>query len=442
VKKAKPVVKAAAKGVAKDAPKGATTGATKGVAKGVAKSAANPVAEKAPAKLAASASVAYEAWAVAAPGVEALLEREMRALGFADAAASPGGVSFGCDAAGLARANLHSRLASRVVVRLASFRATAFHELERSARKIEWARFVAPKGTFRLRVTAKKSRLYHSDAIAQRVAEAVVRAVPSAVAVALKGKDDEGEAIDSPEASEVDDSQLIVVRFDRDQCTISADSSGALLHRRGYRQAVARAPLRETLAAAMLAAVGYDASRPLVDPFCGSGTLVIEAAMMARDIAPGLQREFAAERWPEMRAAVWSAARDAARARIKPAAAAPLIGSDRDTGAIAAAMANAERAGVSADVQFVQRALSDLVAPPGPGLLIANPPYGVRVGESGPLRDLFARLGQVARAQCSGWRVALLSGDRTLEGQTGLRFTEILKTNNGGIPVRVVTATS
>ena len=404
-----------------------------------------PVKQAKPAPQGASSkggAVAYDAWAVAAPGVEALLERELRAIGFADAAASPGGVSFACDAAGLARANLHSRLASRVVVRLASFRATAFHELERSARTVEWARFVAPKGAFRLRVTAKKSKLYHSDAIAQRVAEAVVRAVPSAVAVALKGKDDEGEAIDSPDASEMDDSQLIVVRFDRDQCTISADSSGALLHRRGYRQAVARAPLRETLAAAMLAAVGYDASRPLVDPFCGSGTLVIEAAMMARDIAPGLQREFAAERWPETRAAVWSAAREAARARIKPAAAAPLIGSDRDTGAIAAAIANAARAGVSADVQFVQRALSDLVVPAGPGLLIANPPYGIRVGESGPLRDLFARLGQVARTQCSGWRVALLSGDRRLEGHTGLRFTEVLKTNNGGIPVRVVTATA
>ena len=389
-----------------------------------------------------AAPITYEAWAVAAPGVESLLESELRAIGFADAAASPGGVAFPCDAFGLARANLHSRLASRIVVRLAAFRATAFHELERSARKIEWARFVSPKGAFRLRVTAKKSRLYHSDAIAQRVAEAIVRAVPNAVPVALRGKDDEGDAIESAEASEVDDSQLFVVRLEHDRCTISADSSGALLHRRGYRLAVARAPLRETLAAAVLAAVRYDATRPLVDPFCGSGTLVIEAAMMARDIAPGLQRTFAAESWPEAKGADWRAAREAARARIKPAALAPLIGSDRDAGAITAALANAERAGVSADVQFVERALSELVAPLGPGLLIANPPYGVRVGESKPLRDLYARFGQVARAQCAGWRVALLSADRVLEGHTGLRFTEALKTSNGGLPVRVVVASS
>lgn len=387
-----------------------------------------------------SARGAYDAWAVAAPGVEALLERELRALGFSDALAASGGVRFACDTTGLARANLHSRLAARIVVRAASFRAMAFHELERAARKVEWARFVAPNGFFRLRVTAKKSRLYHSDAIAQRVAESVVRAVPGAVAVALKGKDDEGEAIDSPDASAVDASQLIVVRFDRDQCTISVDSSGELLHRRGYRQAVARAPLRETLAATMLAAVGYDASRPLVDPFCGSGTVVIEAAMMAREIAPGLQRGFAAELWPETPGAAWRDVRDAARARIKPAAAAPLVGSDRDAGAIDAALANAARAGVGGDVEFVQRALSDLVVPAGPGLLLTNPPYGVRVGEAGALRDLFARFGQVVRAQCPGWRVAMLSGDRALEGHTGLRFSEVLKTTNGGLPVRIVSA--
>jgi putative N6-adenine-specific DNA methylase len=435
VKKAKPAPKGAS-----GASKGASKTSAKVSSKAEAASDFEDVPENASEKTASVGAVAYEAWAVAAPGVEALLERELRTIGFADATASPGGVSFECDAAGLARANLHSRLASRIVVRLAAFRATAFYELERSARKIDWARFIRPKGAFRLRVTAKKSKLYHSDAIAQRVAEAVVRAVPSAVAVALKGKDDEGDAIDSPEASAADGSQLIVVRFDRDECTISADSSGELLHRRGYRQAVARAPLRETLAAAMLAAVGYDASRPLVDPFCGSGTLVIEAAMLARDIAPGLQRSFAAERWPEARAAVWRTVRDEARARIKPSAGAPLIGSDRDAGAIEAAQANAARAGVSADVQFVQRALSDLEVPEGPGLLIANPPYGVRVGERAPLRDLYARLGQVVRTRCVGWRVTLLSPDRALEGQTGLRFSEVLKTHNGGIPVRVVTA--
>lgn len=392
-----------------------------------------------------ASSPRYDAWAIAAPGLEPLLERELRGLGFADASASPGGVRFASDAAGLAAANLRSRLASRIVVRLATFRATAFHELERAARKVEWARVLANGQPFRLRVTTRKSRLYHSDAVAERVRDAVLRVLPGALPADDRGEDD-GDAeswlppeMDAPAPSDVEP-QLLLVRFDHDRCTISADSSGALLHRRGYRQAVARAPLRETLAAAMLIAAGYDASRPLLDPFCGSGTLLIEAALMARRIAPGLQRGFAAERWPETASALWDAARADCEAEVLPRAPAPILGSDRDSGAVEAALANAARAGVAGDVTPERRALSDLTAPEGPGLLIANPPYGVRVGERGPLRDLYARFGQVARAQCPGWRVALLSADKALEGHTGLRFREALKTSNGGIPVRLVVA--
>lgn len=389
----------------------------------------------------AASSPRYDAWAIAAPGFEPLVEAELRALGIADAAAGPGGVRFAATIARLASANLNSRIASRIVVRLATFRATAFHELERAARKVEWARMLAAGQRFRLRVTARKSRLYHTDAIAERVADAISRTV-SGAALAVDA-DDDGEA-ESWLPAEMDaadapmDAQLFLVRFEHDRCTISADASGALLHRRGYRQAIARAPLRETLAAAMLAAAGHDPSRPLVDPFCGSGTLVIEAAMRARRIAPGLGRGFAAERWPEAEVSTWTAARADAESQILPRAAAPLIGSDRDEGAITAALSNAARAGVSADVEFTQRALSDLVVPDGPGLLITNPPYGVRVGDKAPLRDLYSRFGQVVREHCAGWRVAMLSADKGLEGHTGLRFAELLRTSNGGLPVRLV----
>ncbi len=357
----------------------------------------------------------YEAWAVAAPGLEPLVAAELTPLGVSRISPSVGGVGFRCDAQGLARAQLGLRIASRVVVRVATFHAAAFSELEKHARRVEWGRFLAPGAPFRLRVTCRKSKLYHSDAVAQRVAATIGRAA-----------EDEGTA------------QLFVVRIDHDQCTISADASGELLHRRGYRQAVGKAPLRETLAAAMLAGAGWDPNTPLVDPMCGSGTIVIEAALRARKIAPGLRRTFAAEAWPETDAADWRAARAKATARILPSAPAPLIGADRDAGAIEAAIANAERAGVSGDVTFVQRALSALEVPPGPGLLIANPPYGVRVGETGALRDLFARLGQVARARCPGWRIALLSADPALDAHTGLGFEEVLGTGNGGIAVRLV----
>ena len=396
-----------------------------------------------PPKPTSSAATAYDAWAVAAPGVEPLLEAELRTLGFTDAAASVGGVRFRCDALGLARANLQSRLAARVVVRLAQFKALAFHELERAARRVEWARMLGPNATFRLRVTAKKSRLYHSDAIAERVAEAILRAVPGARRVDGAAHDEDA-AEDAPRAlgvaPDAEAAQLFVVRFEHDRCTVSADSSGALLHRRGYRQAVAKAPMRETLAAAMLSAARYDAAQPLVDPFCGSGTLLIEAALMARRMAPGAQRSFAAERWPELGSAAWSRARREAEAQVLPRATAPIIGADRDAGAVAAAIANAERAGVREDLEIVQRPLSATVLPPGPGLLITNPPYGVRVSERGPLRDLYATLGRVMREQGRGWRLAMLSADRVLEGHAQLRFTERLRTSNGGIPVRVVEA--
>lgn len=396
------------------------------------------------AKPVGAASVKYEAWAVAAPGLEPLLEQEIRALGFSDAAASTGGVRFSCDSRGLALANLQSRLASRIVVRLAEFKALAFHELERAARRVEWGRMLAPGATFRLRVTAKKSRLYHSDAIAERVADAVARGVAGARRVDGPAKDEDEQDDAAPHglgiAPDSQSAQLFVVRFDHDRCTISADASGALLHRRGYRQAIAKAPLRETLAAAVLVALRYDATKPLVDPFCGSGTLLIEAAMMARRIAPGSARSFAAERWPEMGAAPWREAREAAKATELPRASAVIVGSDRDAGAIEAAISNAERAGVHADIELVHRPLSGLVLLTPAGLLATNPPYGLRLSEKAPLRDLYARLGQIMRQSGRGWRIGMISADRQLEGHTGLRFAERVRTSNGGIPVRIIEA--
>ena len=378
-----------------------------------------------------------DAFAVTAPGLAPLAARELTALGITPTATEPAGVSFTTDDAGLATAQLGLRTVSRVLVRLASFRATAFHELERAARHVDWGTILPAGAPFALRVTCRKSRLYHSDAVAERVAGAIVRAIPGATW--QTGADTSDEAEDGASGSD-EPPQLFIVRFDHDRCTISADASGALLHRRGYRLAVARAPLRETLAAAMLLGADHDATRPLVDPMCGSGTIAIEAALLARRIAPGLHRRFASERWPRTERAAWREARAAATAAILPAAPAPILASDRDAGAIDAARANAERAGVAQDIDLRVAPLSALEPPPAPGLLIANPPYGIRVGESTALRDLFARLGQVARTRCAGWDLVLLSADRALEAQVGLPFTQRFATSNGGIPVRLVSA--
>lgn len=374
-------------------------------------------------------------FAITAPGLEPLAAAELRALGM-DVTPEPGGVSWSGTPAQLYDANLRLRTASRVAVLAAEFRARTFFELERHARKVPWERWVTRGGAVRLRVTSKKSKLYHEGAIAQRLLEAIEHRV-GPLASSDVGKDEEG-------GDDEGDAQRFIVRFNRDECTIRADASGALLHLRGYRQALARAPLRETLAAAMLLGAGWDGTAPLMDPMCGSGTIPIEGALLARRIAPGLAnpgrtpRAYAFTAWPDFDAALWSATVERAREEILPAAPVPILGSDRDEGAIAAATSNAERAGVAGDVELGARAVSAIEPPAGPGWMVINPPYGVRVGERDPLRNLYAALGRTLRAGCPGWTLALLSPDAGLERQVGLSLDEALRTSNGGIPVRLV----
>jgi len=388
-------------------------------------------------------------FAVTALGLESIAAAELAALGVPRHAIrpEPGGVAWRGDARSLYAANLRLRTASRVLVRVASFRATAFWELERRARPLAWERWLAAGSAVQVRATCRKSRLYHSDAVAERVLEAVVRRVSGVTGVAMAG--DEGEGSEAPageeEAAADDATQLVVARVAHDLVTLSVDASGELLHRRGYRQAVARAPLRETIAAAMLLAVGWDGSTPLVDPFCGSGTIPIEGALLARRIAPGLVRAdrssgFAFQSWPELDARAWREEVDAARAEVRPGAEVPIVGSDRDAGAVAAARENATRAGVAADATFERRALSDAAPPDGAGvgMLVTNPPYGVRVGDQAAVRDLWARFGQVVHERFGGWTAALLSPDPALDRQTCLRLAERFRTRNGGIPVRLV----
>jgi putative N6-adenine-specific DNA methylase len=361
-----------------------------------------------------------ECFAVAGPGLEPLVAAELHALeqlhSLAVGETEPGGVSFRTGRAGLYAANLHLRIASRVLVRVGAFHASAFHELERHAARLPWREFVASGRPVAFRVTSRKSRLYHQDAIAQRL-----------LAAAGGGTAPEGDA-----------AQEFVVRFFRDECTVSADASGELLHRRGYRLASAKAPLRETLAAAMLAGSDWNGSAPLVDPMCGSGTIPIEAALLARRIPPGMARRFAFMRWPGFDESAWEQLLRQARERALPRAPAPILGSDRDAGAVAASTANAERAGVAGDIEWCRAAISAIAPPPGPGWIVTNPPYGVRVGERRQLRDLYAQLGNVARRCCPGWEVAFLVAHRELERQTGLEPAVRFATENGGIRVRLV----
>lgn len=386
--------------------------------------------------MSAVSSSRLDVFAVATPGVAPLVAAECVALGLTPREVSTAGVALDLTPAELFTLNCWTRLASRVLVRLAHFEARDFATLEKQAARVPWARVLTAGASVRLRVTCRKSRLYHSDAVAERVARSLTAVMPG-VQVSGRARDDE----DDDGADDAAVSQLIVVRFDRDRCTISADSSGALLHRRGWRPAVAKAPLRETLAAMMLAAAPWDGQVPLVDPFCGSGTIGIEAALRVRRMAPGLARSFAMERWPGADGAACNAVRQAARDAILPGVGAPIVLRDRDAGAIAAARANAERAGVLGDLHIEQGALSETdLAGLGPrGLLLTNPPYGLRVSDGADLRALYARLGDVLRTGGPGWRLGMLvPPDRALAGQLRLRLTPAVRTTNGGLPVELL----
>ena len=368
---------------------------------------------------------------MAAPGLEKLVAEELAEIGIKGTVVN-GGVEWTGDLESVRQCNLHSRIASRVLVRAASFKARTFFELERHAGKVDWRSYLSTSKPVFLRVTSTKSKLYHEGAIAERLYKAI-RAMTGAVPIDRIDEENEGS-----------DMQLFVVRVSRDEFTISADSSGALLHLRGYRQELGRAPLRETLAAALLRAAGFTGHGPLVDPLCGSGTIPIEAALIARGIAPGLAnadrkpRRFAFETWPTHDRRAWELDLQRARGQIKATARAPIHASDRDAGAIAGARANAARAGVQSAITFTTAALSAAPHADSAGVLVTNPPYGVRVSEGTDLRNLYAALGRYVAEEIPDWRVTIMSADSRLDGQTGLPLRVAAETKNGGIAVRIL----
>lgn len=373
----------------------------------------------------------FDLFAIAAPGLEPIVERELRALGVDGIRAEAGGVAFSGGREAMYRANLHLRTASRVIARVAEFGARGFPELVRQAKRQPWERYLDPARPVQLRVTCRKSRLYHSDAVGERVVEGIEKRLGIEGIQEIKGgEDDDGHG-----------GQLVIARMVHDRCLLSVDASGELLHRRGYREATAKAPIRETLAAALLLATEWRVDTPLLDPFCGAGTIAIEGAMLARRIAPGLHRRFAFMEWPDFDAALWRRIHDEAARAALPRAPAPILGSDRDAGAIEAARANGARAGVAEDIEFEKRALSAIEPPSERGWLGTNPPYGVRVSERAELRNLYAQLGKVLRAKCPGWTVAMFSADARLDRATGLSLRPVLGTANGGIPVRILSGT-
>ncbi|MBI5624028.1 MAG: class I SAM-dependent RNA methyltransferase [Elusimicrobia bacterium] len=365
--------------------------------------------------------------ALCGPGLEALATAEL--AGQPGVVPAPrtvqgsGRVAFLGGFPAVYRANLRLRCSERVLVLLSEFRASGFESLCRKAEKLAWERFLMPGQPVAFKAECLKSRLYHESAVVERLAGSIGARLGRVSPV--KKLDEEGSGAPP---------QLFVVRIEDDLASVWVDSSGEPLHRRGYRLETAKAPLRETLASAMVLASGWDKTSPFIDPFCGSGTVAIEAALLARAAAPGSSRRFAFMGWPCFDARAWGAALVEAR-KERSSACPRILASDRDAGAVEAARANARRAGVEADIAFSTLPVSAVEPVPGPGWIVTNPPYGVRLGRAKDLRDLYAAFGSALWRKFPGWKAGVLCGSADLMAATGLKFKPELSTMNGGLTV-------
>jgi len=358
----------------------------------------------------------FEIFLVTAPGLESALAAEARDRHFRAPKIVKGGVTVQGDWREVWRANLELRGAARVLARVAEFRALHLAQLDKRARKVPWGEVLRADQPFWVEASCKASRIYHQGAAAQRITKAIQDTLGAPV-------DENAEAV-------------VKARIDDDLCTISVDTSGASLHKRGHKEAVAKAPMRENLAALFLRQCGFDGTEPVVDPMCGSGTFVIEAAEIAAGLKPGRSRRFAFEQLATFDSAGWQ------KLRGNPATRKPDIkfyGSDRDAGAVAMSRANAERAGIASLTAFKQQAISDLIPPEcKPGLVIVNPPYGGRIGDRKQLNALYRALGQTLLAKFSGWRVGIITNEVPLAEATGLPFQPPGDpVSHGGIKVRL-----
>jgi putative N6-adenine-specific DNA methylase len=344
----------------------------------------------------------FEIFLATLPGLESVLGAEVGSKGFKQPKPVPGGVVIKGGWPEVWRANLWIRGAGRVLARVDSFRVVHLAQLDDRARRVPWGSILRPDIPFRVEASCSGSRIYHSGAAAQRI-ETAIR-----------------ETLGAPHSEEAE--VTVMVRIENDLCTISVDTSGEPLHKRGYKEAINAAPMRETMAALFLRQCGFDGSEPVLDPMCGSGTFVIEAAEIAARLNPGRARHFAFEKLATFDAGAWQQMREVKSARVP---AARFYGSDRDAGAITMSRANAERAGVTDHTEFRQSTISDIEPPAGPpGLVIVNPPYGTRIGDKSKLSPLYRALGQKLMSRFSGWRVGIIASESRLAHATGLPFLQ------------------
>jgi putative N6-adenine-specific DNA methylase len=377
----------------------------------------------------ARAQKASHWFAVAAPGLEDAVRAEVAALpGVVGVAQVAGGVELTGPLEVGMRANLVLRVATRVLLRLGEVQARTFPELRRRLRALPWGDTLAAGRAVRVEAAASRCRLYHTGALAETMILAIGDHLPGRgrvqAAPSVRGEPgDDGAGADETR---------VFIRGRDDRFTVSVDSSGELLHRRGWRVETGRAPLRETLAAGILWLGDHDPALPFVDPMCGAGTIALEACARALGVAPGLARPFAFEQWPIFEPSVWDRLRDEALSAIRSTPRAPLYAFDRDAEAVEITRRNAARAGFLPHLTVERVALGERPAPEEHGLLVINPPYGRRL-PGGDLRDLRRAL----RTDYPGWRVAMLGPPGQAARTLGPPAATIHRLSNGGVRVEL-----
>ena len=358
-------------------------------------------------------------------GAEEVAAAELTALGIQQVNPGKGGVAFDADQVGLYRANLWLRTASRVLVQLAVFPCVTPADLYAGVHAIDWTELITPDMTLAVDCSLRDSALTHSGFVALKTKDAIVDRIRESCG-------------SRPNVNTAAPDVRINIHLHKNICTVSLDSSGDSLDRRGYRLERNEAPLRETLAAAVIALTGWDGSIPLADPMCGSGTIPIEAALVAGRVAAGLQRSFGFQRWLDYDDSMWERLIKEAHSSIRSFQAGLIRGYDLDSRSLALAARNAAKAGFEGQLQFSQAAL-DAFQPEGArGVVIINPPYGKRLGEEEALRELYCQIGDIMKKRCRGWTGYVLTGNLELAKYIGLKASRRIVLFNGAIECRLL----
>jgi putative N6-adenine-specific DNA methylase len=346
-----------------------------------------------------------------------VVAQELKSLGYEDLTVENGKISFEGDEGDIARCNIQLRTADRVLIKMAEFRAIDFEELFQGTRNVAWEEMIPHAGKMHIVGKSVKSQLFSVKDCQSIVKKAVVEA--------MKRKHRTDWFEESGPAYKIEIAML------KDAATLTVDTSGPGLHRRGYRERAGEAPLRETLAAALVMLSRWRPERILVDPFCGSGTIAIEAALIGRNIAPGLKRSFVSEEWPSMPPEVWTRAREEAASRIRDGSF-RILASDNDPEVLKTARENAFRAGVADSIAFQKLPAEEFRSRKKYGCIVCNPPYGERLGDQREVERLYKAMGKVF-SELEGWSVFVLSAHPEFQRFFGRRADKNRKIFNGDI---------